>query len=150
MRVHHVCLCVSDLKESLKLYCDFLGFELYNSPGLRFGPTLSEDITGVKDAKGKVRLLVKDDVMLEVNQFFNPLTKKVPREILGYGNVGLTELALTVDDIDEWFEKVKAAGYETQTDYVWEAGIYRSFLFYDPDDILIQLIQEIPQDGESS
>ena len=41
---------------------------------------------------------------------------------------------------DAWFDKVRAAGYRTQTDYVWDcASIGRSFLFYDQDGNLIQL-----------
>jgi hypothetical protein len=55
----------------------------------------------------------------------------------------------TIDDItvDAWFEKIKAAGYEPQTDYVWTIGSLRSFLFYDPDGNLIQLIEGSPTDA---
>ena len=47
-----------------------------------------------------------------------------------------------VDDVDYWFNRVREAGYKTQTDYVWNLSeTARSFLFYDDDHHLIQLVQ---------
>ncbi|WP_461072699.1 VOC family protein [Streptomyces pseudoechinosporeus] len=59
-----------------------------------------------------------------------------------YGKTGITELAIDVPDIDDLFQRVKAAGCELQTDYIWSpyAGT-RSFLFYDPDGALIQAME---------
>ena len=61
-------------------------------------------------------------------------------ENLRYGHTGFHELGLLVDDIDAFFAKVRAAGYQTQTEYVWQcANIGRSFLFYDKDGNMIQI-----------
>lgn len=54
----------------------------------------------------------------------------------------MTEVAFDVENIDEWFEKVRAAGYETTTDFIWNFGpAARSFLFRDYDGSLIQLCE---------
>ena len=57
------------------------------------------------------------------------------------GATGITELGLAVSDIDDLFQRVRAAGYEIQTDYIWSPspGI-RSFLFYDTDGAVIQAV----------
>ena len=47
-----------------------------------------------------------------------------------------------MDDIDAFFAKVRAAGYQTQTEYVWQcADIGRSFFFYDKEGNMIQIWQ---------
>jgi catechol 2,3-dioxygenase-like lactoylglutathione lyase family enzyme len=71
-----------------------------------------------------------------------PARSRPPPKNLRYGHTGFHELGLLVDDIDAFFEKVRAAGYETQTEYVWQcADIGRSFLFYDKDGNMIQIWQ---------
>ncbi|BBC38561.1 hypothetical protein SGFS_098550 [Streptomyces graminofaciens] len=89
-------------------------------------------------------MIVSDDsgATLELQQAANPTTTKAPDEYLRYGATGITELALTVPDIDDLFQRVKAAGVEVQTDYIWTPvpGL-RSFLFYDPDGALIQAME---------
>jgi hypothetical protein len=70
--------------------------------------------------------------------------QKVPVENLRYGYVGFSELAFKVDNIDEWFERVKSSKYELQTDYTWKAGgVVKSFLFYDTDGNMIQMVEDI-------
>ncbi|MCY4514086.1 MAG: hypothetical protein OXC69_02950 [Candidatus Tectomicrobia bacterium] len=55
----------------------------------------------------------------------------------------MRELCFRVEGIDGWFDKVKAAGYRTTTDAVWDFGENaKSFLFYDDDDIRIQLWED--------
>ena len=88
----------------------------------------------------------EDSNFIELQQPLTPLVKKTPQDILEYGYTGVTEVALTVTDIDAWFEKIKSAGYKLQTDYVWEAPIARTFLFYDHDGNIIQLI-EMKEEG---
>jgi hypothetical protein len=67
--------------------------------------------------------------------------------MLRYGYTGISELALKVSNIDDWLERIKAADYETQTDYVWTAGgTIKSFLFFDPDGNMIQLVEDLVKD----
>ena len=86
-----------------------------------------------------------------------PAIQKTPEEILRYGYTGFGELGLLVKDIDGWFEKVRAAGYRTQTEFVWRcANLGQSFLFYDHDGNMIQLMEKdgeptwIPSKGEET
>jgi catechol 2,3-dioxygenase-like lactoylglutathione lyase family enzyme len=148
MPFHHICVMVSDLDRSLPFYQDLLGFKntLYDvtQPGEWFDASTLDDILGTKNAATRI-VLVSDDAgaTLELQQAANPITAKTPDEYLRYGATGITELGLTVSDIDDLFQRVKAAGYETQTDYIWSPmpGL-RSFLFYDPDGSLIQAVED--------
>ncbi|MGI5423885.1 VOC family protein [Streptomyces sp. CA-179760] len=147
MPFHHICIIVSDLDRSLPFYQDLLGFKNVvaetNEPGKWFEGSLLDDILGVKNAATRIVVVADDSgAALELQQAANPLSTKTPDKYLRYGATGITELAIQVTDIDDLFQRVKAAGYETQTDYIWSpwAGT-RSFLFYDPDGTLIQPVE---------
>ncbi len=151
MRFHHMAIFVSDMDAAVRLWRDVMGFKLNADtyipdgkepgPGTFIYPKLLEDIFGVKGARSRTVLLTSPDgAMIELQQPEVPKIQKTPPENLRYGHTGIHELGLLVKDIDAWFDKVRAAGYRTQTDYVWDcASIGRSFLFYDQDGNLIQL-----------
>lgn len=151
MRFHHMALFVSDMTEAVRLWRDVLGFKVAvdtvipdgPAPGPKtfMYPALLDDIFKVTGARSKMVLLMSDEgALIELQECANPAIKKTPPENLRYGHTGIHELGLQVADIDGWFAKIQAAGYQMQTDYVWTcANIGRSFLFYDADGNMIQL-----------
>lgn len=151
MKIHHVCLVVSNIDESLKLYRDLLGFEPYldmvipNQEKGFFTQKLLNDIFKVEGAKSRmVMLKSKENTLLEMQQPQVPFVKSVPKAQLQYGYTGFHELAFKVDSVDAWYEKIQGAGYEMQTKYTWSVGgVVKSFLFYDDDGNMIQMIEEI-------
>lgn len=154
MRFHHMAVFVTDLQKAIRLWRDVLGFELAvetvipdgPEPGPRtfMYPKLLNDIFKVEGARSKMALLSSPEgALIELQECETPAIQKTPPENLRYGHTGIHELGLLVDDIDGWFDKVRAAGYETQTDYVWQcADIGRSFLFYDEDGNMIQMWEQ--------
>lgn len=156
MRFHHMALMVTNLDEAIKLWRDVMGFELgvqtvipdgpEPGPETFMYPTLLDDIFKVKGARSKMALLSsKEDAFIELQECENPAIEKTPEENLRYGHTGIHELGLLVEDIDGWYERIKAAGYRMQTDYVWScANLGRSFLFYDQDGNMIQLWENPP------
>ncbi|WP_330286131.1 hypothetical protein [Streptomyces sp. NBC_00576] len=76
-------------------------------PGTFFDPSTFDEIFGAKNATSRI-LAVSDDsgVTLELQQAVNPITTKAPDEYLRYGATSITELALTVPDIDDVFVSV--------------------------------------------
>lgn len=153
MKLHHVCLVVKNIDDSLMLYRDLLGFRPYldmeipNPEAGFFDQQTLDDIFKIKGAKSRmVMAKSKEGTMLEMQQPMVPDVQLVPKEQLRYGFVGFHELAFTVDDIDNWYEKIKVAGYEMQTKYIWSVGgVVKSFLFYDVDGNMVQMIEEIKQ-----
>jgi catechol 2,3-dioxygenase-like lactoylglutathione lyase family enzyme len=160
MDIHHVCLAVMDMERSLGCYRDLLGFRVILDVELPDGPGEGtyhdqqqlDDIFHTRGTRSRMIMLrSKEGALLELQQPFNPVVQPAPADHLRYGWTGMKELAFAVSDIDEWFEKVRAAGYETQTDYVWSYGVFtkegapgvgRSFLFYDPDGTMLQLNEQ--------
>ena len=78
-----------------------------------------------------------DDFAPNVLGTFEQVCKSHPPQDYGMAiAIGYTHLEA------RWkvWNKVRAAGYETQTEYVWQcASIGRSFLFYDKDGNMIQI-----------
>lgn len=148
MKIHHICINVSDAEESLKLYRDVLGFRVITDEiipeGDTFEQTTLDDIFQVNGAKSRMIIMAsKEGTLIELEQAIVPKVQKVPKEQLRYGYVGFSELAFQVDDIEKWFERIKTSEYELQTDYIWAAGgIVRSFIFYDPDGNMVQLVKD--------
>jgi catechol 2,3-dioxygenase-like lactoylglutathione lyase family enzyme len=142
---------VSDLQKAIHLWRDVLGFELAvertipdgdgPGPDTFMYPKLLDDIFKVKGARSKMALLnSKEGALIELQECEVPAIERTPAERLRYGHTGFHELGLLVNDIDGWFKKVREAGYQTQTEYVWQcANIGRSFLFYDDDGNMIQM-----------
>lgn len=154
MRFHHMAIMVTDLQQAIHLWRDVLGFELSvetvipdgpePGPDTFMYPALLDDIFKVKGARSKMALLSSSEgAMIELQECEVPQIKRTPPENLRYGHTGIHELGLLVDGIDGWFNKIRDAGYETQTDYVWEcANLGRSFLFYDQDGNMIQIWEQ--------
>jgi catechol 2,3-dioxygenase-like lactoylglutathione lyase family enzyme len=151
LKFHHMAVFVSDMEQSLRLYRDTLGFKVAiddhlpngDAPGVGvlMYPELMDRIWDYRGARSRVVLLTSEEgAMLELQQSLAPPVQSTPAENLRYWHTGIHELGLQVSDIDDWFKTVRDAGYETQTEEVWEiVGMGRSFLFYDPDWNLIQL-----------
>jgi catechol 2,3-dioxygenase-like lactoylglutathione lyase family enzyme len=151
MRFHHMAIFVSDLDEAIHLWRDVMGFDLNfrrtipdgagPGPDTFMYPALLDDIFKVKGARSRMALLSsKQGALIELQQCENPAIERTPPEKHRYGHTGFHELGLLVDDIDAFFAKVRAAGYQTQTEYVWTcANLGRSFLFYDRDGNMIQI-----------
>ena len=149
MRFHHVALFVSDTDSALKLWRDTLGFDVVvdriipdtdSGSESRMSQDLLDDIFKVKDARSRMVLLQSSNgAMIELQEPTVPLIAATPPETQRYGHTGIHEVAFLVDDIDDWFDRIRAAGYETQTDYVWRWGVTgKSFLFFDQDGNMIQ------------
>ena len=154
MRFHHMCLVTTDLKASIHLWRDVMGFDLRVESeipdGLEAGPNtmatpeLLESLYKVKGARSKLGVLVsKDGAVIELLETLVPAVQKTPPENLRYAHSGIRELGLATENIDAFFLKVKAAGYETQTDHVWDSsGMGRTFIFYDHDGNMIQIWED--------
>ncbi|MBR0899030.1 VOC family protein [Bradyrhizobium tropiciagri] len=155
MKIHHVALFVSDMDAALRLWRDVLGFNVRvdmtipdgqaSGPNVYFSGDLLDQILGARGSKSRMVIVWSaEGAVVELQECATPKLQKRPSERVGYRETGILELALQVKNIDGWFEKVRGAGYKTQTDGVWScANILRSFLFYDQDGNLIQMCEPI-------
>jgi catechol 2,3-dioxygenase-like lactoylglutathione lyase family enzyme len=147
MKFNHIAIMVADLERAIAFWCGVMGFRVIDqriSPdGDMITQAALDDVFRIKNAKAVFAMIVSDGgAMLELTQPIVPKVEKTPSNMLRYENTGIHELGLEVTDIDAWFDKIRAAGYETQTDYIWNASTFgRTFLFYDPEGNMIQLFE---------
>ena len=144
MGFHHMMVCNTNVEEAKKLWRDVLGFTLdYEIPMVRKpeDQEMYDDIWHMKGVQSKTLVLHKGHALLEIQIPQNPAVQKTPHEMLQYGYTGIKELGLWVKGIHSWFKTVRAAGYKTQTDYVFKMGSGYSFLMYDCDGNMIQFFQ---------
>jgi catechol 2,3-dioxygenase-like lactoylglutathione lyase family enzyme len=156
MRFHHMCIVTKDIDEAIHLWRDVMGFELkvrMTIPdGEEFGPTvmaprkLLEDLYKMKGATATVAVLIsKDRAMIELLEPHVPSVALTAPETLLYAHTGIHELGLVLEDIDGFFNRVRAEGYKTQTEYVWPcATMGRTFIFYDKEGNMIQIWEHSP------
>jgi catechol 2,3-dioxygenase-like lactoylglutathione lyase family enzyme len=157
MRFHHMCIVTADLDEAIRLWRDVMGFELKVKMTIPDGEAFSasvmapkkllEDLYKVPGASATVAVLISPQrAMIELLQPQVPKVASTPGDRLGYAHTGIHELGLVLEGIDEFFHKVRAAGYRTQTEYVWPcANMGRTFIFYDKEDNMIQIWEHSPE-----
>jgi catechol 2,3-dioxygenase-like lactoylglutathione lyase family enzyme len=151
MRFHDVCLIVSDLDRSIKMWTELFDFKVdaqfvasddpVDGDADAMFPKLMRDIWGMKGIRTKLALLSSPGgAALELQEPITPAIRRLPKEYTTYNTTGIHEVCFYVENIDEWFKKVKNHGYRVQTEYVWPVSANaRTFLFYDDDGHLIQL-----------
>lgn len=152
MQFHHVCLIVKNVDESMNLYRDILGFKVIVDTIIPdnkfFRQETLDDIFKVKGAKSRMVMAVSPEgALLEFQQPIVPEIQQTPDRYLRYEYTGFSELAFKVSNIESWFEKIKLAGFQLQTEYVWEAGgLVKSFLFFDVDGHMVQMCENLVDD----
>jgi catechol 2,3-dioxygenase-like lactoylglutathione lyase family enzyme len=102
-KIRHTGIVVTDMDSALKIYTEFLGFELLN-----LYPKISnlyiETLLGIKNASIKVAILnAADQSRIELIEYTNEVGKK--REPVLANDIGASHFAITVSDIDHLYLK---------------------------------------------
>ena len=145
MEWHSIMIVYADMDKALELWRDVLGFTVITdgvTSGEYFAAGVWPDIFDKEEPPTFRCACLQHDTgaMLELHQPIDPPVTELPEDAFSYWHPGALELTLRVRNIDGWLKKIKAAGYTTTTDYVWDCGnIGRSFLFYDSEGHMIQL-----------
>jgi len=143
-QVHHHGFTVSSIARSLRFYRDALGLEVIRVSERRNLPSY-DAILGFKDVAIDVALLKHpvNEFILELFQYVNP-----PAETRRLSNhfVGSSHVAFEVDDIDDQYARLQAAGFgaiHSPVDVVRDGRIVaRAIYALDPDGISVEMFQE--------
>jgi catechol 2,3-dioxygenase-like lactoylglutathione lyase family enzyme len=150
IKLHHQMTTVRDMEAAIHMYRDVFGMEL-------IGRVLVPDTTGDGlDEVGKDKVWGDNEhqweiatldsgagALIELCHQVHPPLKVLPPELKDYGATGHTEQGFLVDNIDEWYKKIVDAGYRPQSE-PWYAGkTLRTFAFYDYEDNVIQLTEDM-------
>ena len=140
LSISHVGICVSDLDRSLRFYCEGLGFEQVAAH------QVGEEFSALMELDGvrlESRMLSRDGVTIELLGYETPSHigdgRRRPMNLLG-----LTHLAVRVDDVDGTAATIEALGGtvvpSTRTS-IDLPGAPLEFLYCtDPDGVRIELM----------
>lgn len=148
---HHVSYTVADLDRTLSFYHDLLGFRLRSRAVYEWDEVYGASVLGNEAAQGiKVEIAVMDlnGFRVEFSHWLTPKTVQYPANPSVSGS---THLALSVKDIGEVRERLEARGivFGCQVETFLEADRrpWRYCFFWDPDSIIVELIEEMPLNG---
>jgi catechol 2,3-dioxygenase-like lactoylglutathione lyase family enzyme len=145
-RLDHVSITTADLERSIAFYRDVLGLEL-TARGEADEPELS-DLVGLPAVSVLyAELTLGPAQILELLEYVTP--KGVPIDPTA-NNPGATHLALAVDDIQAYKDRLDQAGATISNDVVtltedtdWNGA--RTLYAHDPDGVTIELIERAPE-----
>lgn len=151
LRLSHRGICVSDIAQSVRFYCEALDFAPYQDHGTVSGPDIEKTMEMVGVQFRCKMLKHRDGPVLQLLQFLAPASfgSRERRSTLQYG---LVHLSFYVDDLDATAAKIAGAGgsvhEETRAHYP-EGG---TTLLYctDPDGVRIELMHSEAVPGRFS
>src|SRR5687768_17171763 len=106
--INHVGISVSSIDRSFRFYRDVMGMEVVVEPRT-FSGELYEKILALEGAVGKVALLKKDSLQLELFEFSHPAPR--PKDANHpVSDHGISHFCIDLVDLDSEYERLKAAG----------------------------------------
>ena len=140
----HFGICVSDPERSLRFYRDLLGFR--ETASLAVSDPHSARLLELERLELHARFLERDGMRLELLHFASPGHEgdAAPRPM---NRLGLTHIAVRVDDLEKTLAAMKRAGVEVLEQTRIRNPELRSEVVYvlDPDGVRIELV-ELPGD----
>jgi catechol 2,3-dioxygenase-like lactoylglutathione lyase family enzyme len=133
----HIGICVADLDQSTRFYCNALGFrsaEAYDF-GNEFGPVMELD-----GLQLRTRFLRRPDFSIELLYLVSP-SPFGPRERRPLNQFGLTHLSFYVPDIAAAESQVRANGGKVHDSTRIRLDYVELLYCTDPDGVRVELMQ---------
>lgn len=140
--VWHFGLTVTNIEETVRFFCDYLGLRLVFPVTERSGPGV-ESVVGIPGARFLVCFIeTPDNMNIELHQYLAPKGRKIN---LRKCNPGVAHLAFRVPDIDRIYDDLVAKGIEfTSPPISMEGGPLKggkACYLKGPDGISLELVQ---------
>jgi len=107
-RMNHVGISVSNIDRSVAFYRDLLAMEVFFAPQ-PFGGSIYETIMRLKGAKGRVAVMRKADMEIELFEYLTPVPQPRSADREAYEH-GISHFSFEVTDIKSEYERLSAAG----------------------------------------
>jgi glyoxylase I family protein len=142
--VHHTCITVSDLEQSIEFYRDLLGLELVmTEESERSGDDRSKAL-GVPKAKVKLAILRAGDARVELIEYVASSGRPYDRH---NNDIGAMHIAFHVDDIDAVYRRLLESGVRfTAPPATIPAGPMKGWRWtylFDPNGVSLEIIQTV-------
>lgn len=140
--VHHTCITVSDLEQSIQFYRDVLGLELVFTEESETSQDDRSDTLGVSGAKIKLAILRAGNLKIELIEYAASPGRPYDRN---NNDVGTMHIAFHVDDIDAAYKRLldQDVRFTAPPATIPDGPMkdWRWTYFFDPDGVSLELIQ---------
>lgn len=148
-RPHHTAVCVKDFEKARDFYVTVLGFRIEDEAERRDEPALGR-VVGLPGAAVRWAMLVRDHYRVELFKYYAPDGRTVPARQC---DTGYTHMAFEVNDVDEAYRRLTAAGYATTAPpQELRGGRTKVIYLLGPEDVVTELIEfrALPQAGAAA
>lgn len=134
----HIGISVANLERSIAFYRDVFEMELMEREN--FGGALYERILALSGTSGKVALLQRGSIQIELFEFVQPSPKKASpsRPVCDHG---ITHFCIEVDDIEILYNHMKMAGVHFHCPPLEFPGAVKATYGRDPDGNVFELLE---------
>jgi len=139
--VRHFGIVIKNPEKSLHFYCGLLGLKIKRDV-LEEGKFI-DNISGLKNVKVRtIKMSANNGSLIELLFYkSHPRGKIKNNEIC---NMGASHVALTVDNIDYEYKKLRKLGVKFNCPpQISPDGKAKVTFCYDPDDVLVELVEEL-------
>jgi catechol 2,3-dioxygenase-like lactoylglutathione lyase family enzyme len=138
---HHIGISVADLDRSIAFYRDWFGMAEAGET-VRFGGEDYLRIMGLPSPEGRMCMMAKDSLMLEMFEFARP-TPAAKDPNYSVADHGLTHFGVCVENIDEIYERMSAAGVRFHCPVLNFPGGMKAVYGRDPDGNVFELLEQV-------
>jgi len=138
-KLRHVGIVVRDLEDSRNFYEKLLGLKVYKDSHEE-GQFINEVLGLEKVRVQTVKLKTPEGGIVELLYYYSPLSPRInPRKI---HETGITHLAVTVENLDQEYERLRQAGVMFNSPPKYSSDGYAKVAFcQDPDGNFIELVE---------
>lgn len=138
MKFHHIGISVTDMERSIAFYRDLLGLEQLCEV-FPFGGEQFEAIMDIAGVQGRMCMMGKDTLRLELFEFIDSKPKDPDYPV---SDRGFSHFGVEVEDVDETYERLHAAGVRTHCPVItFMGGSMRATYCRDPDGNVFEIMQ---------
>jgi catechol 2,3-dioxygenase-like lactoylglutathione lyase family enzyme len=140
-RIDHIGVVVDDIAKAKAFFLDF-GFTVQGESEEQ--SELLDKVIGLKGAKSHIVFLKapNEQITLELTKFLHPADEPPAKETFMYSR-GIKHIAFVVENIEDVVTSVKQKGWEVFVDIYTYENIYKLCYFRGPEDIIIELVEEL-------
>jgi catechol 2,3-dioxygenase-like lactoylglutathione lyase family enzyme len=137
---NHVGISVENLERSIGFYRDMFGMELLAAP-FPFGGAQFSEIMDIPDVQGRMCMIAKGNLWLELFEFASPAGKEKDRDY-PVSDRGYSHFGFMVDDIDAVYARLMVAGVRVHSPVqTFAGGGMRAAYCRDPDGNVFEVLQ---------
>ena len=141
LNIRHTGIVVSDAEKSIEFYTKLLGFEIKKDM-LESGDYI-DNFSDLKDVVVRtIKMTLENGDMVELlNYQTHPELPDMDRPIT---RIGCSHFAMTVDNLDETYDRLVEAGVEFNSPPQYSPdGVAKVTFCKDPDGSLVELVEEL-------